>query len=135
MNENLPKSLNKYKIKISRIDFSSNNFTIESDDGTIFISPIKKGSIQFKIFNKSNQEVNLSSIEENSLVTIIGLGLKETIISDKQKLYNYLVNDLVNNDHDKSENREKNIIVIRKIIVKNNYVFNSDSSDELNEFD
>jgi hypothetical protein len=135
MDKKLPEQLNKYKIKISKIDFNSNNFRIESDDGIIFVTPIKKGSIQCKIFNESNQEVNLSSIEENSLVIIIGSTnsqvIKETKISDKQKLYNYLVN----NESDKSENKEKNIIVIRKIIVKNNYMFNSDSSEEFNEFD
>ncbi len=137
MDKKLQTKLNKYKIKISKIDFNSNDFKIESDDGKIFTSPIKKGSVQCKIFNESNQEVNLSCIEENGLVTIIGLKLEKTTISDKQKLYNYLVNDLENNQPEKSENNqpEKNIIVIRKIIVKNNYVFNSDSSDEYSEFD
>lgn len=100
MNKNLSNQLNKYKIKIRKIILNSNNFIIESYDGEIFEVPIKKGSIQCKIYNESNQEVNLSSIEENSLVTII-----------------------------------KNSIVIREIIVKNNYVFNSDSSTEYNEFD
>ena len=33
------------------------------------------------------------------------------------------------------ENREKNIIVIRKIIVKNNWVFNSDSSEEYDNYE
>lgn len=135
MDKKLREQLNKYKIKISKIDFNSNDFRIESDDGTIFITPIKKGSIQCKIFNESNQEVSLSSIEENSLVTIIGSTnssvIEETKISDKQKLYNYLVN----NEHVKSEIKEKNIIVIRKIIVKNNYVFNYNSSEEYDEFD
>lgn len=100
MDKNLSNQLNKYKIKIRKIILNSNNFIIESYDGEIFEVPIKKGSIQCKIYNESNQEVNLSSIEENSLVTII-----------------------------------KNSIVIREIIVKNNYVFNSDSSTEYNEFD
>ena len=135
MDKKLREQLNKYKIKISKIDFNSNDFRIESDDGTIFTTPIKKGSIQCKIFNESNQEVSLSSIEENSLVTIIGSTnssvIEETKISDKQKLYNYLVN----NEHVKSEIKEKNIIVIRKIIVKNNYVFNYNSSEEYDEFD
>lgn len=135
MDKNLQDSLNKYKIKITKIDFNSNDFRIESDDGKIFTSPIKKGSIQCKIFNEQNQEVNLSSIQENSLVTIIGTEIKELKISDEHKLYNYLINGLENNESIKSENKEKNIIVIRKIIVKNNYVFNSDSSDELIDFD
>ena len=106
MDKKLREQLNKYKIKISKIDFNSNDFRIESDDGTIFITPIKKGSIQCKIFNESNQEVSLSSIEENSLVTIIGSTnssvIEETKRSDKQKLYKYLVN----NEHVKSEIKE-----------------------------
>ena len=101
--------------------------------------PIKKGSIQCKIFNESNQEVNLSSIKENNLVTIISSPkssvIKEVNIVDKMKLHKYLESNLINNELDKSENKEKNIIVIKKIIVKNNYVFNYDSSEEYNEFD
>lgn len=112
-----------YKIKINKIEVIDNNFIIESDNGIVFTAPIKKGSIQCKIFNESNQEVNLSNIEKNDLVTIIGS--ENGSIPDKQKLYNYLVNNLPNET-------EKNNIIIRKIIVKNNYVFNSDSSDEYN---
>jgi hypothetical protein len=105
MNKKLSNQITKYKIKIRKLILNTNNFIIESYDGEIFEVPIKKGSIQCKIYNEANQEVNLSSIEENSLVTII-----------------------------KNKNTEKNSIVIRKIIVKNNYVFNSDSSTEYNEF-
>lgn len=132
MNKNLINELNKYKIKISKIDLTVNNFKIESEDGKIFVAPIKKGSVECRIFNESNQEVNLGSIIENTLVTIIGLKINDMSILDKEKLYKILVNDLT---HKKTKNIEKNIIVIKKIIVKNNYVFNSDSSDELNEFD
>ena len=139
MNKKSPELLNKYKIKINKIDFNSNNFKIESYNGLIFMIPIKKGSIQCKIFNESNQEVNLSSIKENNLVTIISSPkssvIKEVNIVDKMKLHKYLESNLINNELDKSENKEKNIIVIKKIIVKNNYVFNYDSSEEYNEFD
>jgi hypothetical protein len=135
MDKNLPNHLNKYKIKIRKIDLNSNNFRIESDDGKLFITSIKKGSIQCKIFNESNQEVNLCSLEENSLLTIIGSEMKDPKLSDEHTLYNYLINNLENNEPKKNENKEKNIIVIKKIIVKNNYVFNSDSSDEYNQFD
>ena len=139
MNKKSPELLNKYKIKINKIDFNSNNFKIESDNGIIFMTPVIKGSIQCKIFNESNQEVNLSSIKENSLVTIISSTnypvIKEVKISDITSLHKHLDNDLVNNELNKSENKEKNIIVIKKIIVKNNYVFNSDSSEEYNDFD
>jgi hypothetical protein len=101
MCENKATNLNKYKIKIRKTYFNSNNFKIESYKGNIFTTTIKKGSVQCKIFNELQQEVNLTYLEENSLVTIIGL-------------------------------KKNNIIVIKKIIVKNNYVFNSDSSDEFN---
>jgi hypothetical protein len=124
MHKKMSNNLNKYKIKIKKFDLNSNNLRIESYDGNIFMTSIKKGSIQCKIFNESKQEVNLSSLEENSLVTIIGLIINDSTISNNNKIYNYLINDLENNY------KEKNIIVIRKIIVKNNYVFNSDSSYE-----
>jgi hypothetical protein len=114
-----------YKIKISKIDIIDNNFIIESDNGKVFMAPIKKGSIQCKIFNESNQEVNLSNIEKNNLVTIIGSN-QETI-SDNRKIYNCLTNNLPNE-------LETNNIIMKKIIVKNNYVFNSDSSDEYNNY-
>jgi hypothetical protein len=102
MNKKLSNQITKYKIKIRKLILNTNNFIIESYDGEIFEVPIKKDSIQCKIYNESSQKVNLSSIEENNLVTII---------------------------------KNKNSIVIREIIVKNNYVFNSDSSTEYNEFD
>ncbi len=105
MNENFSNQINKYKIKISKINLNYNKLKIESDDNKIFIIPVKKGSIQCKIFNQSNNEVNLNSLEENSLVTIIGF-----------------------------ENKEKNIIIIKKIFVKNKYVLNYDSSEEYNDF-
>ena len=138
MDKNLLNHLIKYKIKIRKIDLNSNNFRIESEDGKIFITSIKKGSIQCRIFNESNQEVNLGSLEENSLLTIIGSEMNDSKISDEHRMYNYLINDLENNEpkkNENNENKEKNIIVIKKIIVKNNYVFNSDSSDEYNQFD
>ena len=108
-----------YKIKIKQININSDNLIIESNKGDIFITLIKKGSIKCKIFNESKQEVNLTYLNENSLVTITGSDIK----LDINKSYNYLINDL------KINNEEKNIIVINKICVKNNYVFNSDSSD------
>lgn len=123
-------SLIKYKIKISKLDFDLNNLTIESSNGDQFMSQIKKGSVECKIFNESNQEVNLSNLELDSVITIFGSQLKNKI-TDKDKLYNYLVNGPDN----PNDNTEKNIIVIKKIIVKNNYVFNSDSSDENNNYE
>lgn len=126
--------LSKYKIKISKVELGNDYLTIISDNGNEFKSPIKKGSIECRIYNESNQEVSLGNLEENSLVTILGTTNNKNKLSDNQKLYNYLTNNLVN-EPNKSENREKNIIVIRKIIVKNNWVFNSDSSEHSDNYD
>jgi len=79
-----------YKIKIKQININSDNLIIESNKGDIFITLIKKGSIKCKIFNESKQEVNLTYLNENSLVTIIGSDIK----LDINKSYNYLINDL-----------------------------------------
>jgi len=96
--------LPKYKIKIIQIECNKDNLIIKSEDGTMFRSPIKKGSIECRIYNELNQEVNLGYLEENSLVTIYGVKNKENKLSDKQKLYNYLTNNLVN-EPEKTERR------------------------------
>jgi hypothetical protein len=104
--------MNKYKIKINKIDICNNIFKIISDDGIIFISPIKKGSVSFQIFNELNYEIHLGNLQENNLITIYS----------EPNINNYLVNKL-----------EKNIIIIKKIKMKNNYIFNSESSEEIND--
>ena len=96
--------LKKYKIKINNILLTSNSFTIKSTDNIIFKSPIIKGSIGFKIYNENNNEVNLSNINNNDLIIIYG------------------------NDN------EEDVINIHKIVIKNNYVLNSDSSDDINDY-
>jgi hypothetical protein len=103
----------KHKIKINRFNFADNIFKIYSDNNICFGSSIKKGSVCFSILNSINEEVNLSCLELDQLVTIYS-------------------ND---NSCEKLEhNEEKNIIIIKKIRVKSNYVFNSDSSEEIDDF-
>jgi hypothetical protein len=99
----------KHKIKINRFNFANNIFKIYSDDNICFGSFIKKGSVCFSIFNSLNEEVNLSCLECNQLITI------------------YADNNI---DKKLEHNKEKNIIIIKKIKIKNNYVFNSDSSSD-----
>ena len=96
--------LKKYKIKINNILLTSNSFTIKSTDNIIFKSPIIKGSIGFKIYNENNNEVNLSNINNNDSIIIYG-------------------NDNIDSSVD-----------IHKIVIKNNYVLNSDSSDDFNDY-
>ena len=117
--------ITKYKVRIKNIELTYNKLLIESDEGVIFMSPIKKGSVECRIFNESRCEVNLSNLEENILVTIHGCYEKESVLTDNQKLYNFLINE--------DENNQKNIIVIKNIVVKNNYMFTSDTSDDLSE--
>ena len=96
----------KFKIKVKKIEINQNNLNIISENNDkIFISPIIKGSIKCKIFNESDNEVNLSNIEENSIIKIYGVNEKN------------------------QEN--KNIVIIKKIQIKNTYIFNSDSSEDI----
>ena len=94
----------KYKIRINKIGFNDDSLNIISSNGLNFTGQIKKGSVNFKIYNEDKQEVNLSNLDEGNLVKIYG-------------------------------NKIKNNIIIKKIIIKNNYSFNSDSSDEIYDFD
>ena len=177
-------NINKYKIKIGSIDFNNNNFTILSDNQEIFESKIIKGSVDFKIFNEHDQEVNLSNLESGDLVQIIGITNPDdkpltnpddkplTNPDDKQLTnpkyqpliksndkpltnpkYQPLkpeekkhVNELLkligetninikNNNLIKSKSVQKNSIIIKKIIIKNKYVFNSESSEEFDSYD
>ena len=66
-----------------------------------FMSKIEKGSIGFKIVNEDNREIPLSYIN----------------VGDKIKIYGNKI--------------EKNNIIIKKIIIKNKYIFNSESSEDL----
>ena len=96
---------NKYKIKIDKIDIENNLFTITSSKNDIFNSTINKGSIDFRIYNESKKEVNLTNLEEGDNITIYGI--PDTI--------------------------KNNIIIIKRIKIKNRYEFINESSDE-NDF-
>ena len=96
----------KFKIKVKKIDINDKKLSIISQNNDkIFISPIIKGSIKCKIFNESEEEVNLGNLEENSIIKIYGVNEKN------------------------QEN--KNIVIIKKIQIKNTYIFNSDSSEDI----
>ncbi len=93
--------MESYKIKIKEIYISKKDFIIISQDGSKYISNIKKGSVDFKIINENNMELPLNYIENGDNVKIYGNKI------------------------------EKNNIIIKKIIIKNKYVFNSESSEDL----
>jgi len=97
----------KTKIRIKKINIEDNIFSIESIDNKLYISDIIKGSVNFKIYNEDMIEVNLSNLEEDSCVKVYG---KNTKIN------------------------EKNNIIIKKIIVQNKYIFDSDSSEDILPF-
>jgi len=95
------------KIKINSINITKESFIITDTEGRKFTSKIKKGSVNFQVYNQDNQEVNISNIVEGDVIKI-------------------------ESTRDKSldKTQQKNNI-IKKIIIKNKYVFNSESSDEL----
>ncbi len=95
------------KIKINSINITKESFIITDTDGRTFTSKIKKGSVNFQVYNQDNQEVNISNIEEGDVIKI------QTI--NKKSL-------------DKTQQKNN---IIKKIIIKNKYVFNSESSDDL----
>ncbi len=139
-------NINKYKIKIGSIDFDNNCFIIISDKGDRFVSKIKKGSVCFKIFNEHVQEVNLSNLEAGDLVQIFGIPestskLNDSILKPEEKNGVDALLKLIggSNNVTKKNNMEKtdqkNSIIIKKIMIKNKYVFNSESSEEFDSYD
>jgi hypothetical protein len=125
-------NITKHKIKVKSIRFDNNNFIIESENDETFVSKIIKGSINFKIFNENDQEVNLSNLEIGELIQVFGISsLKPDEKKDIDKLLKLLGGTNFsdkNNNFKKSE--QKNSIIIKKIIIKNKYIFNSESSEE-----
>jgi len=77
-----------------------------STDDQLFVSKIKKGSVCFQIFDEDNHEKHLGCLEDNMLIKIVGF-----------------------------LNNEENNIIIKKIFIKNKYVFNSDSSDDFSGYE
>jgi hypothetical protein len=94
------------KIKINSINYTNNLFIIKDITNNLFTGKIIKGSVNFKVFNEDNQEVNIGNIEEGDVVKIYTV---------KNKTF-----DL----------KEQKNSIIKKIIIKNKYVFNSDTSDD-----
>ena len=95
------------KIKVNLVNFTQELFTITDTEGRTYTSKVTKGSVNFRVYNQDNQEVPISNIEEGEVIKI------------------QIVNDKI---------QQKNNI-IKKIIIKNKYVFNSESSDDLESDD
>ena len=71
----------------------------------LYYGEIIKGSVMIKIYDDDMNQQSLQMLEENDIVTIYG-------IMDKTK----------------------NNIVINKILIKNKYIFHSDSSEDVIDF-
>ena len=134
-------NINKYKIKIESIDLNNNNFIIRSDKGQIFESKIKKGSVAFKIFNQHEQEVDLSNLESGDLIQIIGVSkLNDPTIKSEENTDMITLLKLIGgsnieiNNNKLGKTDQKNSIIIKKIIIKNKYVFTSETSEEFDSY-
>jgi hypothetical protein len=92
----------KFKIKIDKINLMNNTFTIISNKNQIFNSNIVRGSVEFKIYTESGKEVNLSNISIGDIVTIYGY-----------------------------QEEKNNIINIKKIKIKDMYYIMSDSESDI----
>jgi hypothetical protein len=119
----------KHKIKIKKIIIDKNNFIIESENNLTFMSKIIKGSIDFKIYNENNEEVYLSNLEVGDLIQVYQLTDSKPEKKDIDKLLNLLDK---NNNFKKPEQKNS---IINKIVIKNKYVFNSESSENYDNFD
>ena len=119
----------KHKIKIKSLNIDKNNFIIESDNNLIFTSRIIKGSVDFKIYNENNEEVYLSNLEVGDLIQVYQLTDSKPEKKDVNKLLDLLDNK--NNNFKKSEQKNS----INKIVIKNKYVFNSESSENYDNID
>jgi hypothetical protein len=120
----------KHKIKIKSINIDKNNFIIKSEDNLTFISKIIKGSVNFKIFNENDDEVNLSNLEVGDLIQIYEITDSKPENKDIDKLLRLLDNK--NNNFKKPEQKNS---IINKIIIKNKYIFNSESSENYDILD
>ena len=126
----------KHKIKVKSINIDKNNFIIESENNQTFTSKIVKGSVDFKIYNENNEEVNLSNLEEGALIQVYeNVSLKPDENNDVNKLLKLLgETKLIDTNKNFKKTEQKNSI-INKIIIKNKYIFNSDSSENYDLFD
>ena len=94
--------MNKYKIKIDKIDITHDVLSIISTTNINCISEIIKGSILCKIYNEDMKEVSLNNLEEGDNIIIYG-----------------------------NINKENNLIIIKKIKIKNKYKFINESSEDI----
>lgn len=99
------------KIKIHSMNLTKDFITITDTNGKTFTGKILKGSVDFHIYNENNQEVSLSNIEEGDIIKIQTINIKSSDLKEQK-----------NN-------------IIKKIIIKNKYVFNSESSDDFKSDD
>jgi hypothetical protein len=126
----------KHKIKIKLINIDKNNFFIESENNQTFTSKIIKGSVDFKIYNENNEEVNLSNLEVGDLIQIYeNINSKPNESNDVNKLLKLLDETNYNNANNYLKKTEQKNSIINKIIIKNKYIFNSDSSENYDIID
>ena len=109
--------IQKYKIKISKIDIIHSFFLLLSDKNELYYSNITKGTVDFRLYNDNNIELYLNNINEGDNITIYGV-----------KGNNILINNLP--DYNKNT-----IINIKKIKIKAKYKFIEDSDEEYEETD
>jgi hypothetical protein len=95
-----------FKIKIGKIQLDQDKFVITDTKGKLFTGFVTKGSVNFKVYNENNEEVNISNLEEDNVI----------------KIQTYESNSIDSKEHNNS--------LIKKIIIKNKYIFNLESSDE-----
>jgi hypothetical protein len=146
--------MNKYKIRIGKILLNeSNEFIIESTEGQKFTSKITRGSVNFRIYNENMKEINLSNIEEDDIITIYGIIKKEQSESIFKKEVKMEADNLLKllgacpgkpgplnplREFEAPREKDKNLIkknniIIKKIIIKNKYNFNLESSEEITD--
>jgi hypothetical protein len=94
--------MNKYKIKIDKINIMNDIFSIISTTNINYVSEIRKGSVLCKIYNDDMKEISLNNLEEGDNITIYG-----------------------------NINKENNLIIIKKIKIKNKYKFINESSEDI----
>ena len=112
--------MHKYKIKISKIDIIQSFFVLLSNNDELYYSNIIKGTIDFRIYNDNNMEINLDSINEGDNITIYGVKEDNKLIIKNNTISNYNKNTIIN---------------IKKIKIKAKYKFIEDSDEEYEETD